>query len=229
MTDCSKIPTLKLVEDSKRAMEDTVEFAGSPETTYESSIDGKTKKTIQGVTKDALNAFRLGAGEPQGNYSTGVTYDEPNWTYTYNGQQWGIGKDFDLSNLPYITTEIDPSNDINLAVRGNASQEYVQTEVTQGQEELLPLGSQIHPESGKLANGMAVPTGTTHLRIDDFIARFSPSTSGSVTAINRNIANVATSVVVDNQEVHMIDIQFTHLYLSEMQLKLLMTLWKSTV
>ncbi|UUW39217.1 tail tubular protein [Vibrio phage Artemius] len=207
MTDCSKIPTLTLVEDSKRAMEDTVAFAGSPENTYTSELDGGVKKTITGVTKDALNAFRLGAGDPQGDYSIGVTYDEPNWTYTYNGQQWGLSKDFDLSTLPYTTTEVDPNNDINLAVRGDASQEYVQTEVTRGQGEVI-RGVVFPFDDGVVSNGDEIPSGVRFIRVDinnqPTLVEMYPVSSGSVSLITDYGATIGTTPVsfLDIGEVH---------------------------
>lgn len=51
MTDCSKIPTLKEVEDSKKAMVDINLFAGSREDTYVSELDGSTRTTVEGVRK----------------------------------------------------------------------------------------------------------------------------------------------------------------------------------
>lgn len=84
-------------------------------------------KLSREIEADALESYRLGAANHQGNYAVGVAYDKPNWTYTYSGQQWGLSKDFDLSALPYETAFADPNNDPNLAVRGNASQAWVQS------------------------------------------------------------------------------------------------------
>lgn len=83
-------------------------------------------KLSREIEEAGLESLRLGAANHQGNYAAGVTYDKPNWTYTYNGQQWGLSKDFDLSALPYKSNQADPNNDSNLAVRGEASQSFVQ-------------------------------------------------------------------------------------------------------
>lgn len=148
---------------------------------------GQVRRTIPEIERLALESFRLGAGNKQGDYAIGVVFEEANWTYTYNGQQWGLRSTFDLSTLPYTATQADPNNDGNLEARGEASKEYVDTEIenletslqgeiatsqstlrgeiTDAQEELLPPGSQIYPESDTLSNGMTVPSGTTHLRV----------------------------------------------------------------
>ncbi|MCG6219270.1 hypothetical protein [Vibrio diabolicus] len=121
-------------------------------------------KLSREIEEKGLESLRLGAANHQGIYAVGVSYDEPNWTYTYNGQQWGLNKDYDLSTLPYETTEVDPNNDWNLAVRGESSQDYVQAEVARGQGE--NLGGEVYPPGNRvLKNGDVVTEGTTHLRV----------------------------------------------------------------
>lgn len=82
------------------------------------SRTGKKLTTVKGYTDKVLEVIRLGTGDNKGDYAVGVIFTKPNDTYTYNGQQWGIGVNFDLSNLPYEATEADPNNDPNLGVRG---------------------------------------------------------------------------------------------------------------
>ncbi|MDW3058297.1 sialate O-acetylesterase [Vibrio sp. 1978] len=88
------------------------------------------RKSFPKLSREIEESIRLGAANHQGIYAVGVTYDQPNWTYTFNGQQWGLSANFDLSTLAYEATQADPNNDPNLAVRGEASQEYVQFEIS---------------------------------------------------------------------------------------------------
>lgn len=171
--------------------------------TTETNRKGGVRKTLLGLEADAQDAFRLGAGDSQGDYVGGVSvYEESNWTFTYNGQQWGLSGDFDLSNLPYLTTEADPNNDENLAVRGSASQEYVQTEITRGQNEVV--NGNIFPlDDDVLADGMTVPVGTTHLRVlvggEPAIVAMSPIASGSVNSLTESGATIGGSPVQFNK------------------------------
>ena len=169
MTDCSKIPTLTLVEDAKRAMEDIAAFAGSPETTYESELDGSTRDTLTGLTVEAQGVFRLSSDNPQGDYATGVLFNESNWTYFYDGAYWGLSDDFDLSTLPYEATQVDPNNDDNLTVRSNASQSYVQERVKAAEERGLGAslyqGTAILNGEKYVQNGDTVPAETKYLTV----------------------------------------------------------------
>lgn len=95
MTDCSKIPTLNLVEEAKKGMDDIVSFAGSQEDTYTSELDGSNKLTIEGIGKKAREiaasnstpitpAIQYGAGqlvEPN-------EVDIPNGKYPLNQAVW---------------------------------------------------------------------------------------------------------------------------------------------
>lgn len=108
MTDCSKIPTLTLVESSKNAMEDVVDFAGSSSFTYVSELDGKTKTTIKG----ALN--KLG-GNNKGNYlSDPVLEDDIDYTY-FAGTQVkykvaeGVVTPYQVDSATYPDPETDPN------------------------------------------------------------------------------------------------------------------------
>lgn len=168
--------------------------------TTETNRKGEARTTLKGLEVLAQDAFRLGAGDPQGNYIGGVSvYEKSNWTFTYNGQQWGLSDDFDLSTLPYLTTEADPNNDTaNLAVRGSASQEYVQTEITRGQGE--NIGGKIFPtDDDVLADGMTVPAGITHLRVliggEPTIVAMSPIASGTVSLLSESGANIGITSV----------------------------------
>lgn len=114
------------------------------------------------IEEDALKSFRLGASNRQGTYAVGATYDEPNWTYTYNGQQWGLSDDFDLSLLPYETTQVDPNDDDNLSVYGSASTGYV----NQAQGEVIE-GS-IYPEYGFALSGDEIAEPCDFLRLLGF-------------------------------------------------------------
>lgn len=51
-----------------------------------------------------------------------------------------------------------------------------------------------------VAVGKDIPTGTTHLGLENFIMRMSPQTSGSITAINRNTAGAVISVEAGGAE-----------------------------
>ncbi|MFM2618566.1 SGNH/GDSL hydrolase family protein (plasmid) [Vibrio alginolyticus] len=140
------------------------------------------------IEEAALESFRLGAGHDQGIYSVGVTYDKPNWTYTYNGQKWGLSSNFDLSMLPYKATLDDPNADDNLSVYGNASTGYVnkaQGEVVDGD---------IYPEFGVLVTGDKVPVGKTHLRVSvggrPQIVAMSPAAAGIVSLLTESSATI---------------------------------------
>ncbi|MGX9996648.1 hypothetical protein [Vibrio sp. JZG120] len=163
----------------------TVSTAAGPRKSFP-----KLSREIEGY---ALESLRLGVANRQGDYSVGVTYDNPNWTYTYNGQQWGLSANFDLSLLPYETTEVDPNDDDNLSVYGNASKGYV----NQAQGEAV--GGSIYPEAGVLANGMTVPEGTTHLRVlingRPALVAMSPVESGVVSGLGDASATIGGRLV----------------------------------
>lgn len=99
---------------------------GSDIATSTLSYTGQTRRTIPEIERLTLESLRLGAESRQGEYVTGVTYEQPNWTYFYNGEYWGLSDSFDVTNLPYEATQADPNNDPNLMPRSNASQSYVQ-------------------------------------------------------------------------------------------------------
>ena len=90
---------------------------------------GRPLTTIKLIESQAKDAFRLAASDNKGNYAVGVEYSKPNDTYTYNGQEWGLSVDFDLSLLPYPTTQANPSNDPNLSVYKGASESFVRNEI----------------------------------------------------------------------------------------------------
>ena len=147
-------------------------------------------KLSREIEQNAQESLRLGAANRQGIYAVGAIYDEPNWTYTYNGQQWGLSANFDLTLLPYAATQADPNEDDNLSVYGSASTGYV----NQAQGEVT--GGSIYPEFGVLVSGRVVPEGTTHVRVKggDFsspflmklyrVGGFNSPASGSVSSIN---------------------------------------------
>lgn len=76
----------------------------------------------------------------------------------------------------------------------STSQNYVQVQDTKAQEELLPLGSKIYPETGDLENGNNVTTGTTHLRVDisgkPTIISMNPISSGVVSGLTETGATI---------------------------------------
>ena len=90
---------------------------------------GRPLPTIKLIESQAKDAFRLAASDNKGNYAVGVEYSKSNDTYTYNGQEWGLSVDFDLSLLPYPATQADPSNDPNLSVYKGASESFVRNEI----------------------------------------------------------------------------------------------------
>ncbi|HHF3086095.1 TPA: hypothetical protein ACPJ1F_004438 [Vibrio diabolicus] len=150
----------------------------------------KLSREIEGY---ALESLRLGVANRQGGYFVGASYDNPNWTYTYNGQQWGLSANFDLSLLPYETTEVDPNNDDNLSVYGNASERYVNQAQGEG------VGGSIYPELGVLANGMPVDEGTTHLRVlingKPTLVAMSPMAYGAVSLLTEVSATIGGTPV----------------------------------
>ncbi len=150
-------------------------------------------KLLREIEENGLESFRLGAANRQGIYSVGATYEKPNWTYTYNGQQWGLSADFDLLLLPYETTEVDPNDDDNLSVYGSASTGYV------NQAQGKVVGGDIYPESGVLENGDIVPDGTTRLCVyvdgKPMFARMSPVSSGVVSSLTQTSAIIGVTPV----------------------------------
>ncbi len=82
-------------------------------------------KLSREIEADARKSIRLGFSDNQGHYSAPVNYEKSNWTYVYNGQQWGLRGTFDLSLLPYTATQADPNNDPNLVVYGRLQTGYV--------------------------------------------------------------------------------------------------------
>lgn len=139
-------------------------------------IDSANSKINEAVNEAIGASF----GVFIGNYPQ--TYTNYNQYTVFNGQQYGIKTPSQGGpDLPYTPTEADPANDANLKIYGDASQSFVRTSVTVGQEELLANGSEIFPKIGNLENGMIVPSGTTHLRVSGQIYVMSPVSSGLVT------------------------------------------------
>jgi len=173
-------------------------------------------KLSREIEENGLKSLKLGAANHQGTYAAGVFYNEPNWTYTYNGQQWGLSKGFDLSTLPYEATQADPNDDSNLAVRGEASQEYVQTETTRRQGESLG-GGVFSSGDGILKNGMYVPAGTANLRTSggDFleetifpILKKDGTVGVSGLLSNLNLTIRPYSATIGNDDVWLLDIKY---------------------
>lgn len=185
MTDCSKIPTLTLVEESKKAMEDVKTVVKSSQITYESELTGEVGYTLTGLNQ-------LFGGINVGDYVNGTVLNEV-WEYAYNPATGYGYKVKSKSSLPYAidaTTYPDPEDDPNLKRVSDVNHE----DVTKAQEELLPLGSKIYPRSGYLANGMSVTTGTTHLRVlvggETTIVAMSPVANGVVSLLTEVGATV---------------------------------------
>lgn len=191
MTDCSKIPTLNLVEDSKRAMEDTAAFAGSPENTYTSELDGGTKTTIKG----ALN--KLG-GQNKGNYlDNPVLSDDIDYVYFVATQtKYKIAEGVVAPYQVDSTTYPDPETDPNLTVFDYTTNSKLADDITRAQEDSLPPGSELFKgdDGVYLKDGDTVTSGTTHLRVlvsgKPTIVTFSPSASGIVSLLTETSATI---------------------------------------
>lgn len=82
MSQCTNIPSLTLVEDSKKGMNDVVSFAGSEEDQYISELDFQSKRTITGIQNLADQALvtlsnSLPTKIPTVDYGSGFIVSEP--------------------------------------------------------------------------------------------------------------------------------------------------------
>lgn len=111
MTDCSKIPTLALVEDSKKGMDDIVSFSGSTADTFVSQLDGKTKLTMQGISK-SLQGKDIGDYEDDliiSRYDEYVVFER-----STNPSKWTVKSSTPTPYQIDSTTYPNPSQDPNL-------------------------------------------------------------------------------------------------------------------
>lgn len=58
MTDCSKVPTLDLVHQAKRGMDDIVIFNTSDDDSFVAEIDGESKLTLKGLVSSTFEALQ---------------------------------------------------------------------------------------------------------------------------------------------------------------------------
>lgn len=102
-------------------------------------------------------------------------------------------------SVPYqvnSTTNPDPETLVGTELK--VITDVTNADLTESQEELLPVGSRVYPKDGALQNGQSVPSGATHLRVssgdEPKIFSMSPATSGVVTGINFDAYGFPVSV-----------------------------------
>ncbi|QGF21011.1 tail fiber protein [Vibrio phage Seahorse] len=194
MADCSKIPTLELVEDSKKGMSDIVSFANSSDNTYQSEFDNSTRTTIKG----ALN--KLG-GNNKGNYlDDPLLQDDVDYAYFSATQtKYKIAKGVLAPYQVNSTTYPDPETDPNLTVFDYATNSKLEGEITTAQNDIVG-GKLFKGSNGDTVEvGDTVLSGTTHLRVlvggEPAIVAMSPISVGLVSSISETGAVIGTESV----------------------------------
>ena len=103
-------------------------------------------------------------------------------------------------SIPYqANSTANPDPEVLVGTELKVITDVTDVDLTEAQEELLPVGSRIYPKDGVLQNGQSVPSGTTHLRVlvggKPTIVAMSPVASGTVSLLTGSGATIGATPV----------------------------------